>query len=891
MPSGLQSDGSYRCKPCDLTFESHDDLRQHKAEARAGGVPSHIHCKHCGQDFKTGVAEIQHIQSYHPQGQNLICRKCNQGPFLRAAGFIEHIEKGKCTGYSTAGIEYQREKKASLAKGLQELGMPARNDFSRYMGSSITSHAGDKEPWAGSVISSSDGGVALYSLPVAEPGWSTSEVPFVREGAAASSRGGSVTPSVSKAPVTTESREALIKSAMQYGSKGVTDWKITPSSSQSRTGDFEWDDGASQASETSTQHKFVCRLAQDEISSQASEPVTQQGLANTPPQRSNCTTPRATESSNFTSGQQQGTSEALKSMNRGSASISELWAQNSISGNQQGSKASHTSEALKFLNRGSTSSQAGDSLARSSASSQQQGRNTASGTSEAWKFLNRGSPSSQAGDSWAQKPVSGQQLGGNTTAITSEALRFLNLGSSSSSQTGDSWTQNPTPAQQQGRDTASNATESSKSLNRDSTSSQAGDSWTQKPVSGEQEGGSTAAITPEAKFPNLGASSSSQADDPWTQNLILTQQQGSKASLRTSEALKFLNRGSSTSQISQLWASSASSVCSQQQSVNITSRASEALKFLNRGSTSSQISELWTQQNLASSLLRNNGIGFQKSESPKLPEPGSSSSQASKTWMGQKFVPAVERDDTTASQTSEASTLRMRDEEPGNEFSSADTRTDLVAKKEKESAQPGFVLTSGHAGITDWRTSGGGSKAVNRDALSWLAGGTRKGAATETAPSEKQDSSDEEQPLISLAAVETTQPVMPTQAHAQRATSASDLSGLSEAQVLESMDIDHPDHPSFNSKRKTFLKAGPLVAHLRSMAHAVKRYHCPYCHRRFPTLTAIVAHAEQSSARCHIRESDNYDAWIDQLTGGVLDVGVERHVDGTVKYETGEVEW
>ncbi|KAF4589619.1 Zinc finger, C2H2 [Ophiocordyceps camponoti-floridani] len=817
MPSGLQSDGSYLCKPCHLTFKSHEHLRQHKAEARAAGVPSHIHCKHCGQDFKTGVAEIQHIHSYHPQGQNLICRKCNQGPFTRAAAFIEHIEKGKCTGFSTAGIEYQREKKASLARGLQELGMPARNDFSRYMGSSITSHAGDKERWAGSLMSSSDGGVAFYSPPVAEPGWLTSEVAFVREGVAASSRGGSVTPSVSKAPAMTNSREDLIKSAMQYGSKGVTDWKMNSSSSQSRNGGSELDDSASQASETSTQYKFVCRLAQDEISSQASGPVTQQDPAKTPPGRSNCTTPRAMKASkpwnvepsssqadesrsqqSFTSGQQQGintssrTSEALKSMNRGPPSISELWAQNSLSGQKQGS-------------------------------------NTASRTSEALKFLNRSSASSQAGDSWAQDSASGQQHDGNTTAITTEALKVLNLGSSSSSQAADSWMQNPTPIQQQ----------------------------------------------------------------------------GSKTTWRTSEALKFLNRGSINSQIGQLWASSANSVCSQQQSGMITSRASEALKFLNRGSTSSQISELWTQQNLASSLLRDNDIASQKSESLKLPEPGFSSSQASKTWTQQKFGAALQRDDTTASQASEASTLRMRDEGPGNEYSSADTRADLVAKKEKESAQRGFVLSSGLGGITDWHTPGGGSKTVNRDALSWLAGGTRQGLATETAPLEKPV---DEQPLISLAAVEVSEPVMPMQSKPQRTISASDLSGLSDAKVLESMDIDHPDHPSFNSRRyysqygdnfvcpkqgcgKTFLKAGPLVSHLRSMAHAVKRYHCPYCHRRFPTLTSIVAHAEQSSSRCHIRDSDNYDAWIDQLTGGVLDVGVERHVDGTVKYEMGEVEW
>ncbi|RDA93016.1 hypothetical protein CP533_0720 [Ophiocordyceps camponoti-saundersi (nom. inval.)] len=140
------------------------------------------------------------------------------------------------------------------------------------------------------------------------------------------------------------------------------------------------------------------------------------------------------------------------------------------------------------------------------------------------------------------------------------------------------------------------------------------------------------------------------------------------------------------------------------------------------------------------------------------------------------------------------------------------------------------------------------------------------------------------------------------------ATQPTSGTGQQPAQVFESMDRDHPDHPSFNSRRyyntyaqayvcpklscnKVFNKAGGLMAHLRSNAHAVKKYHCPYCNRRFPTMTAIVSHAEQSSARCHIRESDNYEAFMDHLTGGVIDVGMERHEDGTVKYDMGNVEW
>ncbi|PFH61392.1 hypothetical protein XA68_17504 [Ophiocordyceps unilateralis] len=589
MPSGLQSNGSFLCKPCNLVFPSWESLHEHKQEMRTAGHASHIHCKHCSQDFKTGAAEQQHIQLFHPQGQNLICRKCGLGPFARVSGFIEHIEVGRCTGLSAEAIEEQRVKKAEFARGLQELsGMPARNDFSRYMSSRTTSRVGERDRF-GSLVeatgggASSDGGVVLSGHGDAVssgPEASCVRGPVVassvpddittssRDEIAASSRERAMASSSRRNTTSSMSREAVIKSAMQYGSKGVTDWTIRG---------------------MSTSRSRVVGLARDDAASQTSERIASPG---------------------------------------------------------QGDTISQISEASTLQNR-----------------------------------------------------LAGQ---GNTTT-------------------------NP----------------------------------------------HTSAVSSRAASPG----------------------------------------------------------------------------------------------------------------------------------------------------------------------------------PVKDSKQRGFVLSPGLDGITDWHATSR-PKVESRLIFPWLAPGARCDTdASQASASEKLGSTAtedvvsgleeiEEQPLILLTqqpamGAKQEQPVMtgldakqqqqlvprlipalgPVREEPKKESAVSALKELSQLQetttkvdMFESMDPDHPDHPSFNSRRyystygetyvcpklscgKTFHKAGGLVAHLRSLAHAEKKYHCPYCHRRFPTLTAIVAHAEQSSSRCHIRESDNYDAFMDQLTGGVIDVGEERHDDGTIKYEMAAVEW
>ncbi|KAM5344840.1 hypothetical protein ACJ41O_010702 [Fusarium nematophilum] len=136
----------------------------------------------------------------------------------------------------------------------------------------------------------------------------------------------------------------------------------------------------------------------------------------------------------------------------------------------------------------------------------------------------------------------------------------------------------------------------------------------------------------------------------------------------------------------------------------------------------------------------------------------------------------------------------------------------------------------------------------------------------------------------------------PTADQLQAATSPSPR------QQFECLDPNHPDHPSFNVARcysaytdkygcpivgcgKVFKNSRGLIGHLRSTAHSETKYRCPYCLNIFRSLAAITQHAESNGSRCRLRDTDTYDAYLDQLTAGMVDVSLERNDDGTLKYE------
>ncbi|PNY26154.1 Uncharacterized protein TCAP_03916 [Tolypocladium capitatum] len=118
--------------------------------------------------------------------------------------------------------------------------------------------------------------------------------------------------------------------------------------------------------------------------------------------------------------------------------------------------------------------------------------------------------------------------------------------------------------------------------------------------------------------------------------------------------------------------------------------------------------------------------------------------------------------------------------------------------------------------------------------------------------------------------------------------------------------IHNPDHPSFSVSRylnphgsyyycphpfcnKCCKTPGKLIGHLRSAAHGENTYTCPACNRRFKSLEAITSHVESSTSRCRMREGSGVAAFLDQLTGGVVNVSTSRHQDGTPKYETPKI--
>ncbi|CAM1507931.1 Fc.00g047790.m01.CDS01 [Cosmosporella sp. VM-42] len=137
----------------------------------------------------------------------------------------------------------------------------------------------------------------------------------------------------------------------------------------------------------------------------------------------------------------------------------------------------------------------------------------------------------------------------------------------------------------------------------------------------------------------------------------------------------------------------------------------------------------------------------------------------------------------------------------------------------------------------------------------------------------------------------------PTQDQLQAATAPTARS------IYDNMDPADPDHPSFNAAScyckyaekflcpkvgclKVFKTSGGLVGHLRSPAHSGTEYRCPYCLDTFNSLTAITAHAESQGTRCRIRDTENFDIYLDQLTAGIVDVAIGKNEDGTLKYHT-----
>lgn len=82
---------------------------------------------------------------------------------------------------------------------------------------------------------------------------------------------------------------------------------------------------------------------------------------------------------------------------------------------------------------------------------------------------------------------------------------------------------------------------------------------------------------------------------------------------------------------------------------------------------------------------------------------------------------------------------------------------------------------------------------------------------------------------------------------------------------------------------KTFKKAGQLISHLRNNDHRPAKYRCPFCSKMYRSISALTQHCETPNTFCEIDYSYSYRTFLNQLTGGVIDVD-GKHADHTPKY-------
>lgn len=83
---------------------------------------------------------------------------------------------------------------------------------------------------------------------------------------------------------------------------------------------------------------------------------------------------------------------------------------------------------------------------------------------------------------------------------------------------------------------------------------------------------------------------------------------------------------------------------------------------------------------------------------------------------------------------------------------------------------------------------------------------------------------------------------------------------------------------------KTFKKPGQFRHHLEwHLQDAPCEYQCPGCKAMFPALSRLLHHTESKSRRCRFRESVNYNVFLNQAMGGLVDIVDEHGLGGGEK--------
>lgn len=110
---------------------------------------------------------------------------------------------------------------------------------------------------------------------------------------------------------------------------------------------------------------------------------------------------------------------------------------------------------------------------------------------------------------------------------------------------------------------------------------------------------------------------------------------------------------------------------------------------------------------------------------------------------------------------------------------------------------------------------------------------------------------------------------------------------MSNARLLVS--LKHVPFPVLHNRTdevysKTFKKPVQFRHHLEwHLQDAPCEYQCPGCKTMFPALSRLLYHTESNSRRCHFRDSANYNVFLNQAMGGLIDIVDEHGLGGGEK--------
>jgi hypothetical protein len=75
--------------------------------------------------------------------------------------------------------------------------------------------------------------------------------------------------------------------------------------------------------------------------------------------------------------------------------------------------------------------------------------------------------------------------------------------------------------------------------------------------------------------------------------------------------------------------------------------------------------------------------------------------------------------------------------------------------------------------------------------------------------------------------------------------------------------------------RQSFHSSGDLNTHIMT-DHRITRMKCPSCLKYFKSASALMGHCEARGAKCEINKADDFNIFLDRLSGGFL--GVEEKI-------------